>query len=86
MRASRLKHPLLQVLDCPIFRTRTSASPYPPDMATVEAAYFYSAWNQGIAAVRMLRAFPNPNLTETRVLLAPHLATRRHCGAHHRPS
>jgi len=43
---------VIHVLDCPIFRTRTSASPYPPDMATVEAAYFYSAWNQGIAAVR----------------------------------
>lgn len=43
---------VIHLLDCPIFRTRSSDSPYPPDMATVDAAYFYSAWNQGIAAVR----------------------------------
>ena len=37
------------ILDAPVFRKMTKASPYPPRMDDIESAIYYSAWNQCIA-------------------------------------
>ncbi|KPI40742.1 Cell wall alpha-1,3-glucan synthase mok11 [Cyphellophora attinorum] len=42
------------LLDTPAFRARKSAEPYPPRMDDTESAFYYSIWNQSIAAFQGL--------------------------------